>query len=119
MTLAKLAAAVAAWAIWAAAPAAADPAVQQLKPSLPETPARDSAFLDAITNAGIRVTDVPVAIAGGRDVCAFMATGHSALESVEQGQRNNPSMTREDEISYVNAAITIWCPRMTGLYPIA
>lgn len=48
---------------------------------------------------GIRVVDVPAAIAGGLDVCAFMAAGHRALEAVEQGQRNNSTMTREDEIS--------------------
>lgn len=68
---------------------------------------------------GIRVVDVPAAIAGGLDVCAFMAAGHRALEAVEQGERNNSTMTREDEISCVNAAITIWCPRQAGLYPLA
>ena len=41
------------------------------------------------------------------------------LEAVEQGQQNNPTMTREDERSYVNAAITVWCPRQAGLYPLA
>jgi hypothetical protein len=116
MTLARFVAlAVVTLTMYTSAPAAADPTVATLQPSMPSTPARDEAFLSAITNAGTRVVDVPAAIAGGRDVCAFMAAGHSALEAVEQGQRNNSTMTREDEISYVNAAITIWCPTAGGV----
>jgi len=111
---------VAVWAIFANLQIAADSgAVQLLQPSLPDTPARDEAFLSDLVTAGLRVTDVHVAIAGGRDVCAFLAAGRSALEAVEQGQQNNPTMTREDERSYVNAAITVWCPRQAGLYPLA
>jgi hypothetical protein len=51
-----LVAAAAAWAIWAAAPAGADPTVQQLQPSLPSTPERDGHLLDDLAKAGIRVT---------------------------------------------------------------
>jgi hypothetical protein len=114
---------VAAWAIWAAVPAAADPAadpgadpgvVQQLQPSLPSTPARDDHFLAELTRAGMRITDVPTAIAGAHATCAYLA-GHTAAEAVEQGQKVNPTMTREDEIAYVDAAIAVYCPQQRPL----
>jgi hypothetical protein len=50
-------------------------------------------------------------------VCAYLAAGHDALEAAEQGERNNRTMTRTDEIAYIDAAIEVYCPRyveMTG-----
>jgi hypothetical protein len=110
-TQTQLVAVAAAWAIWAAVPAAADPTVQQLQPSLPSTPARDDAFLAELARAGMRVTDASTAVAGARDTCAYLAAGHNAMEAVEQGLRNNATMTRADEIAYVDAAISVYCPR--------
>jgi hypothetical protein len=98
-------------------PGAADPTVQQLQPSLPSTPARDEQFLAELARAGIRVTDVPTAVFGAHDTCAYLAAGHDALEAAEQGERNNATMTRTDEIAYIDAAIETYCPRyvkMTG-----
>ena len=115
---AKLVAAAAAWAIWAPAPACADPTIQTLEPSRPSTPALDEQFLGDLTNAGIRIADVRTAVAGGHDTCAYLAAGHDALEALEQGLRNNSTMTRTDEIAYIDAAIDIYCPRyvkMTGM----
>jgi hypothetical protein len=111
--------AAAAAVLVAAVPAAADPTVQQLQPSLPSTPARDEQFLTDLASAGLRVTDVPVAIFGGHDTCAFLATGHSAIEAVEQGQRNNPTFTRAEQIDYLNAAVAVYCPQQTGLNTLA
>jgi hypothetical protein len=111
---------VAVWAIFANLQiAAADSgAVQLLQPSLPDTPARDEAFLSDLVTAGLRVTDVHVAIAGGRDVCAFLAAGRSALEAVEQGQQNNPTMTREDERSYTRTGSLVGkCGQNVGTAP--
>lgn len=118
--LAALAALVATVAFASVAPAAADAGnVQQLQPSLPSTPARDEAFLSALTNAGLRVVDVSTAIFGGHDTCAYLAAGHVALEAVQQGQRNNPTFTREQQITYVDAAISVYCPRQPGLNTLA
>jgi hypothetical protein len=97
--------------------AAADPTVQQLQPSLPSTPVRDDAFLAELARAGLRVADVRTAIFGAHDTCAYLAAGHDALEAAEQGERNNATMTRTDEIAYIDAAIEVYCPRyveMTG-----
>jgi Protein of unknown function (DUF732) len=80
-------------------------------------PARDDAFLAELARAGLRVADVRTAFFGAHDTCAYLAAGHDALEAAEQGQRNNPTMTRTDEIAYVDAAIDSYCPRyvkMTG-----
>ena len=116
-----LVAVVAASAIWAAVPAAADPAadpgtVQTLTPpSKPSTPALDEQFLADLTRAGMRIADAPVAVYGAHDTCAYLAAGHDAIEAVEQGRRNNPTMTRTDEIAYVDAAVSVYCPRYVEL----
>ena len=131
-----LVAVVAARAIWAAVPAAAvlvaappvaaapaptpppvdgGASVQTLEPSRPSTPALDEQFLADLTRAGIRIADVPTVIFGGHDTCAFLAAGHTAVEAVEQGLSNNATMTRADEIAYVDAAISVYCPRYLGL----
>jgi Protein of unknown function (DUF732) len=110
-----LVAVAAAWAIWAAVPAAADPTVQQLQPSLPSTPARDEQFLNDLARAGMRVVDVPAAIYGGHDTCAYLAAGHTAIEAMEQGQRNNPTFTRAEQIAYVDSAIEVYCPQQRPL----
>jgi Protein of unknown function (DUF732) len=107
--------ATAAAVLLAAGPAAADPTVQQLQPSLPSTPQRDDAFLADLARAGMSIADVPTAIAGARDTCAYLASGHTAMQAVEQGLKNNATMTRADEIAYVDAAIDVYCPRYLGL----
>jgi Protein of unknown function (DUF732) len=103
-------------AVSAAADPAADPgAVQTLTPpSKPSTPALDESFLADLTRAGMTISDVPTAIAGAHATCAYLA-GHTAAEAVEQGQKVNPTMTREDEIAYVDAAIAVYCPQQRPL----
>jgi hypothetical protein len=91
-------------------PGAADPTVQQLQPSLPSTPTRDEQFLADLARAGLRVADVRTAVFGAHDTCAYLAAGHDGLEAAEQGMRNNPTMTRADEIAAYNAAVAAYCP---------
>jgi hypothetical protein len=97
-------------------PVSADPTadpgdVQTLTPppSLPSTPALDEQFLGDLTDAGMRIADVPVAIAGAHDTCAFIAARHTATEAMQTGMANNPTMT------YVQAAIAVFCPRFLGM----
>jgi len=105
----------------AAAPAPTFPpvdggaSVQTLTPSRPSTPALDDAFLSDLTRAGIRIADVPTVIFGAHDTCAYLAAGHTAMEAVDTGMHNNATMTRADEIAYVDAAISVYCPRYLGL----
>ena len=117
---ATLAALVIAAAIALSPPVSADPtadrgAIQTLTPSRPSTRALDDQFLADIARAGIRVSDVHTAIAGAHDTCAYLAAGHNALEAAEQGSRNNPTMTRADEIAAIDAAISTYCPRYLQL----
>jgi Protein of unknown function (DUF732) len=84
-------------------------------PSLASTPALDEQFLVDLTNAGMRIADVPVAIAGAHDTCAFIAARHTAAEAMQTGTANNPTMTRADETAYVQAAIAVFCPRFLGM----
>ena len=83
---------VAVWAIFANLQiAAADSgAVQLLQPSLPDIPARDEAFLSDLVTAGLRVTDVHVVIAGGRDVCAFLPLDVAPLTPSSRASRTTP-----------------------------
>ena len=102
------------------APSAADPAgdpgnVQTLAPPAPKASAADDRFLADIARAGMRVSDVRAAIAGGHDVCAYLGAGHNALDVIEQGMANNPSMTRSDEIAAYNAAVAAYCPQRLRL----
>jgi hypothetical protein len=69
----------------------ADPGdVQTLTPppSLASTPARDEQFLADLTNAGMRIADVPVAIAGAHDTCAFIADRHTASDAMQTGEEH-------------------------------
>ena len=96
----------------------ADPGdVQTLTPppSLASTAALDEQFLADLTNAGMRIADVPVAIAGAHDTCAFIAAWHTATEAMQTGMANNPTMTPADETAYVQAAIAVFCPRFPGM----
>jgi Protein of unknown function (DUF732) len=112
---AKLVAVAVVLAVLPSAPAAADPTVQTLEPSRPSTPALDEQFLADLARAGMGVTDVPRAVFGAHDTCAFLAAGHDAEEAVEKGMANNASMTRADEIAYIDAVIEVYCPRYPGI----
>ena len=122
----RLLVAVVAAVLIAAPPVAAAPAptpppvdggasVQTLEPSRPSTPARDEQFLADLARAGIRVSDVPTVVYGAHDTCAYLAAGHDAIEAVDTGMHNNATMTRADEIAYVDAAISVYCPRYRPL----
>ena len=104
MSAATLAALVIAATIALSPPVLADPTadpgdVQALTPppSLASTPAPDEQFLADLTNAGMRIADVSVAIVGAHDTCAFIAARHTATEAMQTGMANNPTMTRADE----------------------
>jgi uncharacterized protein DUF732 len=118
---AKLVALAAIWAIFQISstleicPVAADPTVQTLEPSRPSTPALDEQFLADLAKARIRISDAPLAIYGAHDTCAYLAAGRTAEQAVVQGMRNNSTMTRTDEIAFVDAAIGVYCPRYLGL----
>jgi Protein of unknown function (DUF732) len=106
----------------AASPASADPTadpgnVRTLTTPvvLPSTPALDEQFLSDLAQSRIAVSDVPVAISGARDTCAFIAEHHTALQAMQTGMANNPTMTPGDERAYIVAAIAVYCPRFLGM----
>ena len=99
-------------------PAAADPTgdpgnVGTLAPppSKASTATLDDQFLAQIARWGMRVADVRAAIAGAHETCSFLAAGHNAQDVIEQGMRVNHTMTRDDEISFYNAAVGVYCPK--------
>ena len=94
-------------------PEAAPPA-QTLAPSRPSTAALDEQFLNDLTRAGMVITDVPAAIYGGHDTCAYLAAGHTEPEAVSKAMSNNASMTRANAITAIDSAIAVYCPQYGG-----
>jgi Protein of unknown function (DUF732) len=88
----------------------AAPPVQTLAPPRPSAAALDEQYLDDLSVAGILITNVPEAITGGREVCAFLAEGHTEPEAVQTAMGNNVSK-RANAITVVDAAIAVYCPQ--------
>lgn len=112
-------AAVVALAIVAAIPAAADPGgdpgnVIAMQPPKPSAATQDDQFLAAIARWHLRVADVRAAIAGAHEACSLLAAGHNAEDVVKQAMRDNHTLTRNDAISFYNAALT-YCPKYLKL----
>jgi len=93
---------------------AAAPPAQTVAPPRPSAAALDEQFLNDLTRAGITIVDVPAAIYGGHDTCAYLAAGHTEAETVQAGMNNNASMTRANAITVVDAAIAVYCPQYGG-----
>ncbi len=91
----------------AAPPRTASPATT---PAEAPRPDRDRQYLADLRAAGITITD-PVRVAGnGPRVCAYIAAGHTEQQAVETAMAGNPTLTRGNAITVVDAAITIYCP---------
>jgi hypothetical protein len=98
------------------APAAADPTgdpgnVNAMQPPRPSQATQDDQFLAQIARWHLRVADVRAAIAGAHETCSLLAAGHNATDVIEQGMRNNHTMTRDDVIAAYNAAVGAYCPK--------
>ncbi len=94
-------------------PAPAPPRTTTPAPTTPAAaprPDRDRQYLADLRLAGITITD-PVRVAGnGPRVCAYIAAGHTEQQAVETALAGNPTLTRNNAITVVDAAISIYCP---------
>jgi hypothetical protein len=83
-------------------------------PVTPHRSGADGAFLDALREDGIIVTNPAEAIAGGRQACQLIAAGHTAHDIMRQAIAENPTLTTENASMLIGAAIGAYCPQYTG-----
>lgn len=72
----------------------------------------DKRFLAMMTDAGITITDVRLAVSGAQDVCQYLVAGHTEQDTVRRAMRNNPTLPETHASAYVKAAIQIYCPNV-------
>jgi Protein of unknown function (DUF732) len=74
----------------------------------------DRAFIDTLIGDNIIVTSPTKVIEGGREVCQYIAAGHTAHDAVGLARSSNPTLTPENAMTYVGAAIGSYCPQYGG-----
>jgi hypothetical protein len=90
-------------------PAAAPPRTTP-QTTTPAAADRDRQYLADLRAAGITIVD-PVRVAGnGPRVCAYIAAGHTEQQAVAAAMSDNPTLTRNNAITVVDAAIAVYCP---------
>ncbi|UQX12453.1 DUF732 domain-containing protein [Candidatus Mycobacterium methanotrophicum] len=77
------------------APAAADPG--------------DTAFLGSLDKIGIRYPDPAQAISGARQVCDYVAQGHTANQAARGVRNANPNLSVTQASQFVAVAQAIYC----------
>jgi hypothetical protein len=83
-------------------------------PVTPHRSGADAAFLDALREDGIIVTNPAEAIAGGRQACELIAAGHTAHDIMRRAIAENPTLTPENASILIGAAIGAYCSQYTG-----
>jgi hypothetical protein len=80
----------------------------------PPSPAElDARFLASITDAGLRITDARAAIAGGRELCRYLAAGHTEADAVSLALHNNSSLAPNEARIIVVTAVRVYCPDLS------
>lgn len=98
---------------------AAPPPVQTVAPPRPSAAApprsgTDQAFIAALREDGIIVTNPAEIIAGGHRACEYIAAGHTAHDTMRLAIAENPTLTPENASILIGAAIGAYCPQYTG-----
>ncbi|HEX4390112.1 MAG TPA: DUF732 domain-containing protein [Mycobacterium sp.] len=83
-------------------------------PVTPHRSGADEAFIAALREGGIIVTDPAEIIAGGHRACEYIAAGHTAHDTMRLAIAENPTLTAENASILIGAAIGAYCPRYTG-----
>lgn len=69
----------------------------------------DERFLAMVTDAGLTVTDRHLAVSGAREVCGYLAAGHTQADAVRKTMQNNPSLPEPAATAFVRAATQVYC----------
>jgi len=99
---------------------AAPPPVQTVAPPRPSAAApprsgTDEAFIAALREDGIIITNPTEIIAGAHQACEYIAAGHTAHDTVRLAMAENSTLTLENASTLIGAAIGAYCPQYTGM----
>jgi|GEM_PF-1968472 serine/threonine protein kinase, bacterial len=101
---------------------AAPPPVQTVQTVAPPRPTvaapprsgADEAFIAALREDGIIVTNPAEIIGGAHRACEYIAAGHTAHDTMRLAIAENPTLTPENASILIGAAIGAYCPQYTG-----
>lgn len=71
--------------------------------------ADDASFLDELKNGGIQFPDPSAAISAAREVCDYIADGHTAAQAARGVKNANPELTLTHAGHFVTIARGAYC----------
>ncbi|GAB3019080.1 DUF732 domain-containing protein [Mycobacterium bourgelatii] len=77
-------------------------------------PAQDSAFINALANAGITVPDPAAAVVSAQAVCGLMRNGETGLQVLTDVKKQNPALTLDGAALFTAIASNTYCPEHLG-----
>ena len=89
-----------------AVPALADPPPGPV----PDDPAADAHFLDALNQAGMTYRNGADAVAAGRMACNMMISGRSEKDVVDELSMRNPGLNSGGAMRFAALASSTYCP---------
>jgi hypothetical protein len=75
----------------------------------------DERYLNDLTSAGLRITDVREVIGDAHHICAYLAGGHSEADAARVAMRNNATLTEGQAQALIDSAAQVYCPRPGGM----
>ncbi len=94
------------WIVTAATAAA----LTGLAPTAYAEPDPDATFISTIEQAGIEYTNAADAVAVGREVCAYLGTGHHVDSAARAVRISNRSMSVKNAARFVTFSQVAFCP---------
>lgn len=75
--------------------------------------ADDSAFLNALGQAGIQFPNPPAAISAAREVCSYIADGHTSAQAARGLKNANPDLSMTYASHFVAIARAMYCNNLS------
>jgi Protein of unknown function (DUF732) len=82
--------------------------------AVPPTPSQadlDERYLDDLTSAGLRITNVREVVGDAHQICAYLAAGHSESDAARLAMRDNTTLTEGNAATLVDLAVQVYCPQ--------
>jgi Protein of unknown function (DUF732) len=83
-------------------------------PAVPPRSGTDEAFIAALREDGIIITNPAEIVAGAHQACAYIAAGHTAHDTMRLAMAENSTLTPENASTLIGAAIGAYCPQYGG-----
>jgi hypothetical protein len=86
-------------------------------PAPPRAPSQadlDERFMGDLTASGMQITSVSAVIASGHEICAYLAAGHTPVDTAAEVLRNNAGLTPATAEVMVDSAAAVYCPHYSG-----